>query len=651
MKWSQLLKHTEPCDPPARETSEEVAAVSQLVELEGEIFLNIDLFFQGTRKARYFASAKDKKHAAYVNGAWRRCMIDNVARVCMGKEPAKGAEVYYYGKCWRYDTREDRERANEYLGTYDIEQFETQANQLEYERAIRRKQERIDEIMARVPYVPDEAETWIRNEVFPEEYLFLVRKEKRTDYYCTACGAHSWTMRELKHGKLIECPKCGAKVKTCSRRLNVAKREPVVILQTMGEEWIERQFRAECKWDTAGKEVCLYEECRAIIKKGNCWGTLYYGLGIDEDEDRQEWWDKNQVGKRFLKSYLFPGNLDEVLPYGGLENSGLKEIAEKKEKMNINRFIITFHERSWIEYLIKAGLTRLVGEIMDGSMWWGDPGLICTYAKTLQGALQIDGNRLNRMKQLNGGMRVLGWLQYEEYCESEGEKSRITQESLEYLDKKKIGQEECEEILKGLGSVNRMVNYIKKQKDMRPARVIQIWNDYISMAEQEGLDTSDDIVRLPKDLKRRHDELVERIGKRSDAERREKKKEKYDRLDEMIRERLPEIERYRWQDDSYKITPAGSCEELMTEGRILHHCVGSSDTYMERMAQGESWILFLRRKEEAEKPYYTIEIDLKTDVIRQYYSAYDRQPDKERIETELRKFKNSIRKEKMLQAG
>ncbi|WP_418895646.1 PcfJ domain-containing protein [Romboutsia ilealis] len=47
------------------------------------------------------------------------------------------------------------------------------------------------------------------------------------------------------------------------------------------------------------------------------------------------------------------------------------------------------------------------------------------------------------------------------------------------------------------------------------------------MAKDERYDTTDDIVRLPKDLKIRHDQLVEIRNARRDAEQMEKEKEKY----------------------------------------------------------------------------------------------------------------------------
>ena len=81
----------------------------------------------------------------------------------------------------------------------------------------------------------------------------------------------------------------------------------------------------------------------------------------------------------------------------------------------------------------------------------------------------------------------------------------------------------------------------------------------------------------------------------------------------------------------------------MKEGRALHHCVGRNDYYMKRMAAGRTWILFLREKERPEEPYYTIEIDMETDKVLQYYSAFDRQPDGLRIRKVLDMFERAVK--------
>ena len=63
---------------------------------------------------------------------------------------------------------------------------------------------------------------------------------------------------------------------------------------------------------------------------------------------------------------------------------------------------------------------------------------------------------------------------------------------------------------------------------------------------------------------------------------------------------------------------------------------------MLRMATRESWIVFLRTKDNPETPYYTIELDKSR--IRQAYSAYDRKPDYEIVEKILNKWMKSVKK-------
>lgn len=642
MKRTALLRDVPPCAAPDG-ISEDVLAVSQIVEHDGKSILNIDLFYDGVLRGRYFADIKEKCHNANVNGKWYKCSINNVARVCQGKEVLKGY-TYYFEKDWNYASKADEERVRNYLGS-SISMFENNINQVKYERAYQRKCQRIDELMAAIPCIPDGVEAWLDEEIFPGDYLFF-KRDKRTGYTCTVCRAKSWRKKPWKHGEMTTCPKCGAEVKAYSRRNEIMKREPVVILQPHGEGWLERQCLAECRWSSAGKEIKIYEEIRVIIGKSKCYGTEYYGTRRFADETEQDWWDRNGGNKHFAPSYLYPDNLQEALPCGGLEHSGLDVIAKEKVKLNINRFILRYNDQPWLEYLIKAGLYRLAADIANS---YYVPELICPYGSSPKGTLQLDGNRVNRLKQLNGGLNTLGWLQYEEESEFDGRRIKISQESLEYLDAKKVRLEDCRMILQELGSVNRMANYLKKQKES-PRTVVQTWRDYLRMARQEGMDTADDIVRLPKDLKARHDQLVERINARRDEERRMKEKEKYAHLDAQIRERLPDVKRYFWEDDTYMIVPAGRCEELVEEGRALHHCVGANDFYMRAMAEGQSWILFLRKKSELDKPYYTIEIDMYTDEIKQYYSAYDRQPDKEVIRKVLDKFRRSLRKTQRIPA-
>lgn len=607
----------------------EVIAKSRILEVDGEKAAEISLYYKNQLKARYFADKEN--HYAWINDKWTTCRLDNVARMCKGL-PAEKELYYWSNKEFVWDTKEDEQKAMDFLNAYGVADYELNLSEDKRAKAYTRKVKRIEKEMSDIPCVTEDMERWLDEKVFPGHILFSKREGKETAYNCTACKGSGTVKEKWKHKERVRCPKCNQVASANNRQKQKVEHAPVVILQKCNDRWVERQFKAVCRWSKEGKEIELFEQCRAIIPMGKTYGKVYYGTLNDADEFEQDFWDKNPAGKRFCPSYLYPKNLKEVLPCGNLERSGMDILANKGMKFYVNRYIMCFHAREYWEYLVKSGLYELVTEICNG-YWWGEISILSAKARNLKELLRLNGNRVNRMKQIDGGVNELEWLQYEQ---EQGIK--ISKESLEWLSKKKVTLSECKEILNNLGSVNKMVNYLKKQR-VAPSKAITTWRDYLQMALLEGYDTQDSIVRFPKDLKLRHDQLVERRNAKKEKER----LNKYAELDKQIQKRLPEVKGYFYEDDTYMIIPAGKCEELMKEGRELHHCVGASDIYMKKMAAGETWILFLRKKSDLEKAYYTVEINLKTDKIIQFYSEFDRQPDKKVIEKLLNKYTKRLK--------
>ena len=67
-------------------------------------------------------------------------------------------------------------------------------------------------------------------------------------------------------------------------------------------------------------------------------------------------------------------------------------------------------------------------------------------------------------------------------------------------------------------------------------------------------------------------------------------------------------ERFCFAADGILIRPCRTEEELIREGKLLSHCVGM---YADKIAAGKSMILFVRREDAPEVPWYTLELDLK----------------------------------------
>jgi len=75
---------------------------------------------------------------------------------------------------------------------------------------------------------------------------------------------------------------------------------------------------------------------------------------------------------------------------------------------------------------------------------------------------------------------------------------------------------------------------------------------------------------------------------------------------------------------------------------MQHNCVGASDRYMLKMANKETFIVFLRKKEDPEKSFYTLEVDYKS--IIQAYSAYNRKEEWNEVKPVLDRWMRQVKK-------
>lgn len=641
------------CEPP--EKIDGIACRAQvLTPNEADPFtyiLNIDIYNFGHLAGRYFADKYKRESAAYVKGAWRRTnLLNSIDLIKYGTLDYTMANGYYrYAETGSkyFDSEEDEETVCRYIGGRLME-WEYEIRSDERTTAYKRKVERIDALMTQVPCTPSDMEDWIRQRAFFEEFLMTKKNEDgKRSIYCTACGAGWETDQKYRLGKKVTCPHCGKQVKV-KGHADFSLSVGAILLQPLLGDWVERIFRAVTYYEFGKQpQLELFEEIRVVIPRKKTWGKCYYGQFGQADEFMQDWWDHNQKQKRFRKGFLYTANLESLrgIAPDSLFQSGIKELAEKGP-FDVNKFVYSYKSRPYMEYLIKGRFYRLAENILDDYTWamWGTndistPKCMNPEATKLTGLLQMDKNHLNRLRVKNGGVSMMEWLQYDENEE------KVTDEALDFLEAAKLTVADLEYLIAEVGSVTKVVNYIKKQK-VKPSAFLTEWKDYLRMAQAEGYDINDSIVRFPKDMKRRHDELLEVINERKNRQQAEERAKRNKKINDKILKQLPKAKRLFWENEKYMIIPAGKVEELEEEGRALHHCVGSSSVYKDRMAEGISWILFLRKKENLEKAYYTIEISLTDDKIMQYYSEFDRQPDKKEIDKLLSEYKKYLKKAK-----
>lgn len=485
------------------------------------------------------------------------------------------------------------------------------------EERIRKRQE------AKKP-LPGDFDHWLKTTVFKaNRYLFYDAK-KRKQGFCAYCGAEVKLDGEQKHNASGKCPACRSRViyKAEGLAKTVSDKKQAIYLQKTETGFLTRYITA---WKQSSRDGERYKSEEIVLATWNGEKTWY-----DYREPGARYWqDVKPVGMNSWRTegYLYTKNVKHVLKDTLFQYAPLHLwMRHEKKEIPVCDFLARYQTSPFLEFMIKTGLYRLTTEYVKSYERWS--------GKTPEEILGIDRQRIKRLAAMNGGMLAHEWLQYEQ---EEGIK--ISDADMQWLENEKVRVQSSEEILASIGSVARMVNYMKKQ-EIQPKELAIIWGDYLRMAGEEGMDLSDDIIRFPKNLKQRHDELVELGNEKKDQQR----LKEYGDLDRKIQELLPEMRRYCWENEMYQIIPAAGCRELMEEGRKLHHCVGRDDYYMKKMAEGKTWICFLRKKEDLQKPYYTLEIDIKTDHILQWYSEFDRKPDERTIKGVLKTFQNAVKR-------
>ena len=154
----------------------------------------------------------------------------------------------------------------------------------------------------------------------------------------------------------------------------------------------------------------------------------------------------------------------------------------------------------------------------------------------------------------------------------------------------------------------KALNYInsQKSKDKRLAdngNMLHYWEDYLKECDILGYNLNDDSIYYPTDLMKAHERTMKLI-KIVEDEKSRKEMEK----------RLEQISWMTWQDGGIMIRPAESANELRDEGASLSHCVGG---YAVRHRNGQTAIFFIRRSEQPETSWFTLELDEKAFKVKQ----------------------------------
>lgn len=521
------------------------------------------------------------------------------------------------------------------------------------ESAEKRRFDRVNATMARIPKLPDDIEDWFYRVALGEDYAIKVKASKK--YACTSC-LHDASRKDYKrqdskelarNNDLVICPHCGNKIKFLTRKEGIFKSADIMVVQPIDAEMSVIRYCEGTIICRPGeeKDICIYEKIRVLAAKYKNYinKNVYYNHGCRSFDNKSN----PQNLKICIRQYLYDDGITGALEATKLEgwSALLTQMAAAGLELPYNNMITSKPDEKYkalVELLFRGRFYRLLAEDIGRMSYYGNSycGDMNINGTSIEEVFKINDRQLiNRIRDRNGGRLMLEWMRW-----GERHRYKIPDKVLTWLSRNSLWPHNME-WMKCRFSLEQAMNYIERQrreqyKGWNVKAVIDQYEDYMSMCEKLQKDTTDEMIFRPRELKRRHYEAVAEI----------KEHEAQITADEYSR-RYPEAEKvlaqiagkFEYSNEKYIIIVPRKNVQIVLEGRALHHCAGSSDRYFDRIAQQETYICFLRKAEEPDKPYYTIEVE-PGGTIRQHRGEFDEEPEIEEVKPFLKEWQKVIRK-------
>ena len=425
------------------------------------------------------------------------------------------------------------------------------------------------------------------------------------------------------HGDELHCPRCGEVVKLIALgrmrsfvsidetiRVTICRNGPEGAVQLLSG-WATKQY----SWNDLRPVVDFNEKIRTVLLPGKRmqwqkyreWtGYCYRDAGWHTTEAVKEPFNPFMYTSDGSSYFLFPERLnDSALKYCQLEDWYFEITRNSLEDMrdpsrNVVRYLSAYTEYPNIEMAVKLDLPDAVEELVccgkKNGRWLNWKGK--TPAEFLrmskQDAKLFMGSG-TRMPQL----RIFQELRRDGSVDTFENFLKMAQE---------FGGSRILALIGGVAKdadvrLKDAANYIRKitanKNDM--GQTVQLWKDYIGMGRQLGYDMSREDVLMPKNLRQRHDDAAATIRVAKAADELKMYKARYKQLNKL----------YAFELDGLCIVVPTSTDDIVREGKTLHHCVGG---YAARHMKGSVDILFLRNKRKPNTPFITIEMKPRKDL-------------------------------------
>ena len=278
-----------------------------------------------------------------------------------------------------------------------------------------------------------------------------------------------------------------------------------------------------------------------------------------------------------------------------LKYSGLAEFWQNMDQGNYSlSYVMAYPSRPIIELFVKCGMYNFTRDLIARplaelkSSFNFNATNICDILKCSKEEfkicrehdLHIPGFQfLHKLKEV---CPSAGWDEYKEIYENRGDGETMIH------------------IARTFGiSIKKQLEYLQRVYDhqcITKTNALIEWRDYLHMAAKLNYDLKDKNLKFPTSLKKEHD--IATFAYNALKEELEA---------EEFAKRCKENEHLAFESKSMKMAVIlPTCpQDVVREGKTMHHCVA---TYVGSITDGRCMICFVRKTDDLETPFYTVEV-------------------------------------------
>lgn len=578
--------------------------------------LEIDLFTREMleRRAdypRYRVFLHDGKYDTFDNTTekWRTATIEKLEYANYEYMP----KYYYYSNRGIWIAEKEREILQKYVKN-GIGDPMAAVQQWEDYKKNRSELDKIDAEMRLVPEIPKDFGEWIKTDGLPQ-YIFYDAGRNVKEGYCTACK-HTVQIYKPRYNRETICPHCKRKVTYKSRKKagHMVDWGYVGLLQRTREGFIYRYFEVKQKYVNGIRTEGGYWEMVRQTYDQEFRERNEFEFGRYKQTGMVRWcykyygWKERVVENEVI---LYWRNLKQITKGTPMQYAAIEIFAKQKQKFFPENYIRVYRKEKGLEQLVKCGFYSIVKRVIS-------PYGINTHLELNEKSTpKILGLEKRYYKILQGTDPTVR--EYEITKEFQEFGIFPKRETIAYLAEYSYGRNFAVYIRHT--TEHKMMRYLKEHLESDREQ-IRDYHDYLQMAAGLGYSLEDEYILYPKNLKQRHEQYVEERNERDQKIQRMEDDQKLEEYQKTIEQR--KWKWYEMESGELLLRLPESPAEIRKEGNQQHHCVS---TYIDRMVEGKTCIVFIRQKETPEESFYTMEV--KDGMVVQVRGKYNKNPTEE----------------------